>query len=114
MAKFNHTAHKELWDWLARNPDKEKKDWPGLGVNGGKYIGVLCYCFACEYDSIFMPFDCSHCPLVWPNNVICNDVLPDGSLSLYKKWDGETDLKKRSELARRIRDLPVREGVECE
>lgn len=23
MAKFNHTAHKELWDWLTKNPDRD-------------------------------------------------------------------------------------------
>lgn len=26
MKKFNHTAHKELWDWLAKNPDKAKPE----------------------------------------------------------------------------------------
>lgn len=26
MKKFNHTAHKELWDWLAKNPDSEEEE----------------------------------------------------------------------------------------
>lgn len=114
MAKFNHTAHKELWDWLAQNPDKEKDDWPGWKCNGGEYELVDVYCFACEYVSnIEEDFDCcyGYCPLVWPNDIYCDE---NSNESLYAAWRNETYLKKRSELARQIRDLPVREGVECE
>lgn len=113
MAKFNHTGHKELWDWLVQNPDKEKFEWTGWEKNGGKYQIPSWHCFACEYDEEYGEeeglYDCDGCPLVWPD-VKC----AIGYDSLYQKWDGETDLKKRSELACQIRDLPVREGVECE
>lgn len=66
MAKFNHTAHKELWDWLARNPDKEKDDWPGWIGNGGEYYYVVAECFACEYDLKLSDTEydeCRYCPL---------------------------------------------------
>lgn len=114
MAKFNHTAHKELWDWLVRNPDKEKFEWPEWIINGGSYTNPGWGCFACGYcKEIGNTYACcDDCPLIWPNDVLCDDITPYGS-SLYQKWDDETDLKKRSELACRIRDLPVREGVEC-
>lgn len=110
MAKFNHTAHKELWDWLVRNPDKQKSDWEGWNFNGGKYEGIAWGCFACKYDNCN---GCKYCPLVWPNDMICSKAS-EFERSLFQDWDNETDLKKRSELARQIRDLPVREGVECE
>ena len=34
---FNHTGHKELWNWLANNPTMEKTDWEDWSYNGGKY-----------------------------------------------------------------------------
>lgn len=114
MAKFNHTAHKELWDWLAKNPDKNKYDWPGWGFNGGKHVATR-GCFACKYVVYRYGWDkkddCENCPLVWPNDIYCDENSDE---SLYGAWRNETDLKKRSELARQIRDLPVWEGVECE
>ena len=32
---FNHTAHKELWNWLSINTDQVKANWPGWSYNGG-------------------------------------------------------------------------------
>lgn len=40
----------ELWDWLAKNPDKKKSDWPEWEENGGKY-NAFDNCFACEFDN---------------------------------------------------------------
>ena len=37
--------HRELWDWLTRNPDKKKMDWPRW-KNFGSMNG---YCFFCEW-----------------------------------------------------------------
>ncbi len=39
----------ELWDWLAKNPDEIKSDWPQWKQNRGKYKKATHYCFACEY-----------------------------------------------------------------
>ncbi len=106
MAKFNHTGHKELWDWLAQNPDKSKGNWPGWIWNGGEYNRQRALCFACEYTGE----DCkvyNHCPLVWP----CNCESKKG---LYRLWRICKDYNLRTKFAERIRDLPVREGVECE
>ena len=114
MNKFNHTAHKALWDWLSKNPDQYKCDWEGWKHNGGKYDIVYGFCFACEYN--FEYFDdndtCDRCPLIWPNNVKCyeGDVY---NLSLYEEWVFEPGLQFKSKLAAQIRDLPVRDGVEC-
>ena len=63
--EFDHVNHVRLWDWLAKNPDKENKDWPEWSTNGGSINPVKNWCFACEYarqiagDKHF----CLSCPL---------------------------------------------------
>ena len=107
--KFNLTAHKELWNWLADNPSCNKEEWPGWKHNGGQYPSDCSMCFACQYDERFHDGPCAHCPLKW-NSFNCEE--PD---AIYKKWKNETiDLIYRSDLARQIANLPVREGVEHE
>ncbi len=40
----------ELWDWLAKNPDKEKRDWVGWKTRRGKSEYVESHCFACGFN----------------------------------------------------------------
>ncbi|MBP2663523.1 MAG: hypothetical protein H6Q71_1471 [Firmicutes bacterium] len=100
MKPFQYTQHKALWNWLADNPDKRKQQWPGW----------QCYamgdCFACEYDYL-LGDSCINCPLVWPGK-FCNG----DSNGLFIKWSRTNDLQKRSELAKQIANLPVKDGVE--
>lgn len=121
--KFNLTAHKELWNWLANNPDKKKSEWPGWKRNGGKYKHQANFCFACGYASSddSMDDDCEFktCPFIWHNNTNIHD---DGNCWLdcecdgseYKSWKDAETAKLKSRYARQIANLPVREGVECE
>lgn len=104
---FEHTLHKELWNWLAENPQQRKDDWPRWEKNGGDIEYISSYCFACEYvDSLKQ--NCEACPLVWPDG--CKCCTDDGAL--YDQWDSaECNFKLRSELALQIANLPVREGV---
>lgn len=85
--KFNHTGHKELWDWLSKNPDQYKDNWEGWKHNGGQYEVSENFCFMKDGTAAF---------------------------SLYEEWVIEPDLQFKSKLAAQIRDLPVRDGVECE
>ena len=97
---FNHTAHKELWNYLAENPTKWKEDWPKWKINGGEYSSVCHHCFACEFtvDNI-----CYDCPLIWPNGY-CYE--------LYEKWAKEgISLEERTSLAIKIANLPVKNGI---
>ena len=131
---FNHTAHKELWDWLANNPGQPKSAWPGWSY----YPDIkeeYNECFACEYVIRYMKaplyfVPCAdHCPLVWPNPGTCFDPHREG---LYARWHKRTVMAQClraepggcpetiaafystvSDLARQIRDLPVKEGVTC-
>ena len=110
MTKFNHTGHKALWDWLSKNPNKTKGGWEGWKYNGGQYEVSENFCFACEYDLENSDGDCSCCPLVYPNDIKCGESI----LSLYQGWVSEPPiLQLKSKLAAQIRDLPVRDGVEC-
>lgn len=101
---FNHTAHKELWNYLAENPTKQKEDWPEWKVNGGKYSRVDGNCFACEFT---IDSTCCDCPLIWPNNYCA------GYNGLYSKWAKEgISLEERTSSALQIANLPVKEGIE--
>jgi hypothetical protein len=98
---FNHTGHKELWQWLSEDPNRKKEDWPGFNSDQQ----VFNHCFACDYI-VKNDLGCeSNCPLIWPDNKRCYDINCD----LYSRWQ----LKRESKIAQQIRDLPVREGVKC-
>lgn len=108
--KFNHTAHKALWNWLAENPHMEKEDWPGWEENGG-HFSAWSDCFACDYDIDSPLALCGACPLDWgvfSHTYCCKSAA-------YGQWcDEELGTKLRSDLARQIANLPVKPGVECE
>lgn len=129
--KFNHTAHRELWDWLSKNPDKSKHNWPGWKVNGGQHNTTepVYYCFACEYAFQIMEIeegtdrndydlDCSLCPLKEWSELACSEDFNVGDnnpcmSSHYNEWT-YSEGKERKEFAEKIRDLEVAEGVEYE
>ena len=117
MIKFNHSAHIRLWDWLSKNPDKGKSLWPKWKENGGNVTPVQSYCFACDYDDKKSDESndngkngwCPYCPLVWPYDKDC-----DNEKGLFRRWCNAPDNDDEKHfLAEQIRDLPVKEGVEC-
>ena len=71
----------DLWLWLAKNPDKNKGDWPEWKQY--KDADKCNYCFACEYNTYH------------PTNWYCGDncIIPILSLvccedekSIYTIW----------------------------
>ena len=71
--------HYELWDWLSKNPDKEKEDWFALDKNKG--IKVANDCFACQLGNEIADCCCRACPL------ICDETNNKSCLGgLYKKY----------------------------
>ena len=56
-----------MWYWLAANPSKGKRDWPGWERQEvldavGKNIGILMYrCFACAVRNF--SDNCENCPI---------------------------------------------------
>ena len=109
MKYFHHTAHKALWNWLGKNPNRFKQEWPGWWSNGGKVYKGMSSCLACNYAA----YDCKGCPMIWDveyGGRCMEDYRP------YHLWrlardDGDWDEAAR--LAAMIRDLPVKEGVIC-
>ena len=99
---FDYGGHWRLWDWLAKNPTKQKADWPGW-VNYPN--GVLMNCFACSSTAPSMATlpSCQRCPLNWPYDR-CHGT-PD---MLYEAWDFAQAIAARVTLANKIRDLPLR------
>lgn len=51
----------ELWTWLAKNPNKEKGNWPGWDNLGY----MECDCPACNHNDVSENGDCSLCILSW-------------------------------------------------
>lgn len=86
---------RDLWLWLADNPDERKKDWPEWEYNGGKIKQCVADCPCCEYAS-----DCSECLMLalWPFTG-CGDPCM-GSRSPYTEWSwtGIPALKKENAL----------------
>lgn len=105
--KFNHTAHKEMWNWLSENPESDKYDWPGWEWNGGTHKREHNYCFACGACEGF----CRECPLPWSTEytekAFC---LMEGTL--FTRWAKCKNTTERSPLALQIANLPVKDGVE--
>ena len=83
-----HRKHFELWIWLSENPELDKRNWPEWVENVGEEISRT-FCFACEQSY----GDCYYCPIDWE----CLDC-GEGS-SIYKYWEIEKNLEKRSIMA---------------
>lgn len=97
--------HRKMWHWLAKNPEKHKRDWPGW-----KNIkeNVINYCFACQYamdKAEKNKITCYFCPFLWERATICQ-----ASISPYSKWlyTHKTRRKLRSKYAFRIATLKIR------
>lgn len=111
---FNHTKHRELWQWLSEHPKADKED-AFIALFGFPAPRAHCYaCAACEelmratsYATIPRALDCRLCPLEWPGGE-CEFYRPSGK-GLYWQWaDLKTTPAERADLARQIRDLPVK------
>ena len=76
----------KLWEWLGKNPDKDKDDWPEWDYNGGKVHNMndAADCPCCEYnDNTMQSAGCEECPLrgFWKRDNYC---LNSGSQ--YCQW----------------------------
>jgi len=94
--------HRELWDWLAQNPDADKADWPGWS----DYPQIPSLCFLCNYDK---QGRCSVCPVQFK----VPPELSPGTVNyclggVYHQWNHSTHPTNRALLAAVIRDLPIK------
>lgn len=132
LRRFYHTAHKQLWDWLAAHPDKYKDEWPGWEEWDEHPGSALFGCFACAPAQVASKVHgddysrCEACPLDWAPYEFCCQEIDSGysENGVFCQWDGLLEeyfyadlnasddvlaiLAKRAELARQICDMPLR------
>jgi hypothetical protein len=124
--KFAIYWHYQLWNWLANNPDKYKDEWPEWN---SRFINIEVpnFCFSCKVmyqrenmriGYWFKKSHCRACLLRWPGNKelnTCeflrtkNNIDDDNQRGLYSLWNDRENDNKASQLARAIRDLPLRD-----
>ena len=115
--KFNHTAHRRLWYWVANlrsNPEgfvdgSLNAFW--LQANG--YGELKNDCFACQYALEKTKDDsciCVNCPLDWGEHKFC--LHPDGDTLYTKRELTKAFTRRWRGLSWIIATLPVKEGVE--
>ena len=116
--EFDHEKHKQLWRWLALNPDQEKYDWPGWKeYKDGEEPENLC--FACDAVLEEGVLNCAACPLQWPEGGCMVERSSPFSawrdLGNLARWlrlgtnfaGAEKTLAARSQLALVIAELPL-------
>jgi hypothetical protein len=83
----------KMWDWLVRNPDKEKVDY--FYAHPEKEIpSYLCY--ACQYDKEQSDTECAYCPITWnPLNKKEHDFCGSENSPYYKWRNSKYDTDKR-------------------
>lgn len=109
----DHKYHYYMWRWLARNPSKEKTDWPGFKVF---YVESLCFACHVSYErgSCLEGDHCDYCPITeWRTSADKSEQFPCVT-GKYGKWRNfslfgrsfkNENLEKRSELALQISEL---------
>ena len=101
--------HQALWEWLAENPTKAKKDWP-LWEQLDELELIPSFnttnCFACFYAG---DGNCENCPLDWevpPQSLGCLETNTTLYAYLVAHKNGHT--RTVSKLARKIAKMPWR------
>jgi hypothetical protein len=92
--------HRELWQWLADHPLKNKYEWPRWSRNGGDIEKIVNNCFACALDP---NLGCEDCPCKWgtqDGELIACDEYP----SPYYYWERATIAEHRTKYALQVKE----------
>ena len=100
LKKAYISKHREIWNWLAENPDKEKMHWPGWENNKR----VSNNCFLCGYSDATGHEGGCNCPLDWGRTKSCMDR--EHELSYYLLYNEAFSLEDRAKYAEIIANLP--------
>lgn len=109
---FNQTLHKELWNWLAKYPWKNKKDWPGW-ERFSKQDYELCeknhFCFACISADADPRRVCDACPLDWGETETCyeEDSTVVDEWGLFSKFRYANSEEDAARWAEKIANRPL-------
>ena len=107
--EFRWEEHKRFWNWLSENPVANEIDWPEFNfLSREDKFGI---CFNCGYERSFNKKDApNQCPL----SKNCNGTIDYCFGGLYEKWFNSKNLITRSELAKQIANLPLRNDWDWE
>lgn len=108
LLKESKKLHRQLWLWLAANPDMAKWDWPEWEYNGGPVKRTKHDCFLCErYEYDDRPEDVWHCncSVQWTAETPSGrnkSAWCDHDSSPFHVWHRSESPVERSRLARQI------------
>lgn len=106
LREYCITNHRDMWHWLADNPDKEKAGWPGWKYHDDDDFDKegSNYCFLCGYVSTDPDKSCFDCPLEWGVSDMCWNGDDDSYYEMYS--ENCLTLSDRAYYARIIANLP--------
>ena len=112
LRKYCIDNHRKMWNWLAENPDKNKKDWPGWKRHNDDIFPKEeeNYCFLCGYISADPDKDCYNCPIDWVVTDMCMDMYLE--TPYYILHSTATTLKNKAKYAEIIANLPEKDDTE--
>ena len=109
LRKYCIDNHRKMWNWLAENPKKGKKDWPGWEHHNDDVFNKKeeDHCFLCGYVSAEPDKGCSHCLLDWVVTYKCSD-----NDSYFEKYHCDfLTLEDRAKYAEIIANLPEKDDA---
>ena len=111
LRKYCIDNHRKMWHWLAENPDKNKKDWPGWKRHNDDIFPKEeeNYCFLCGYISADSEKDCDNCPIDWVVTDMCMETYP--KKSYYLSYYDTLTLKAKTKYAEIIANLPEKDDT---
>ena len=89
---------RDLWRWLADNPDKWKWDWTEWKDNGGKIPNCKSHCPLCEYSNLHN-LSCSSCLLFGEGKELEQEGNCLDDESSYWRWYYSKDSTVRKAMA---------------
>ena len=108
--KEAYKLHWELWNWLSKNSERQKWDWPRWKSNNGYVEDCHNDCFACEINKLTEANCDSNCIYDWPG---CGCMIAaeneEVDKGLFKIWC-EISGTERTKLAIQIRNLKLSEA----
>ena len=111
LRKYCIDNHRKMWHWLAENPKKGKKDWPGWEHhNDSIFLKEDSYCFLCGYISADPDKDCHNCPMDWGITDKCMNAYQ--KISYYTSYCDAIKLKAKTKYAKIIAELPEKDDTE--
>ena len=111
LRKYCIDNHRKMWHWLAENPDKVKRDWPGWKHHNNDVFSKekSSHCFLCGYISVDLEKDCHNCPIDWVITDMCEEVYP--KTSYYTSYYDAITHKAKTKYAKIIANLPEKDDA---